>query len=244
MGVKADEIPKLRETPSEHVKWRLQSGNTKSGWGRCVAYIDAMDAMDQLDNVIGADNWYDTYYLLGQRWMCGITVVIEDGGAITKWDTGDESKSEGSKGQVSDSFKRAARKWGVGRDVQRMPLELVRVRDSNRRDQRGSPKPELYDENGKTVYDETKFVKEGQHKKVMGKPQGGANQENTVQAPKEFDVYKSDAQAAYVENKLNKGMTAQGVYDQLREQGLVVPDRSWDWLVQKENELDIARGGS
>ena len=36
-------------------KWRIQS--TKYGKASCVAYIDARDAQDLLDEVVGPGNW-------------------------------------------------------------------------------------------------------------------------------------------------------------------------------------------
>ena len=41
-------------------KWRVQS--TKYGKTTCVAYIDARDCMDILDEVCGPENWQSIFY--------------------------------------------------------------------------------------------------------------------------------------------------------------------------------------
>ena len=41
-------------------KWRVQS--TKFGKTTCVAYIDARDCMDILDEVCGPENWQSIFY--------------------------------------------------------------------------------------------------------------------------------------------------------------------------------------
>jgi hypothetical protein len=42
-------------------KWRVQS--TKFGTSTCVAYIDARDCMDLLDDVVGVGNWKKSYFV-------------------------------------------------------------------------------------------------------------------------------------------------------------------------------------
>ena len=41
-------------------KWRVQS--TKFGKTTCVAYIDARDCQDLLDEVVGPDKWQSMFY--------------------------------------------------------------------------------------------------------------------------------------------------------------------------------------
>ena len=89
-------------------KWRTGPGNTQ------LAYIDARDVMDLLDEVVGPENWQDSYELVGDKIIAGVGILANDNW-VWKYDTGTESNIEEEKGMFSDAFKRAAVKWGVGR---------------------------------------------------------------------------------------------------------------------------------
>ena len=47
--------------------------------------------------------------------LCGIAIYFEGRGFITKWDGAEDSDIEAVKGGLSDSMKRAAVQWGIGR---------------------------------------------------------------------------------------------------------------------------------
>ena len=89
-------------------KWRQGPSGTQ------LAYIDARDVQDLLDEVCGQENWQDKYEFVGEKLIAGIGINTENGW-VWKYDTGDTSNIEENKGQFSDAFKRAAVKWGVGR---------------------------------------------------------------------------------------------------------------------------------
>lgn len=81
-----------------------------------LAYIDARDVMDLLDEVVGPQNWKDSYREVKGELVCTISIWDQFLGQwVSKEDTGTESNTEAVKGHFSDSFKRAAVKWGVGR---------------------------------------------------------------------------------------------------------------------------------
>ncbi len=102
-NMKLDDLKK--EIP---YKWRTGPGGTQ------LAYIDARDAMDLLDEVVGPENWQDSYELVGDKIIAGLGIFVGDKW-VWKYDTGTESNIEEEKGMFSDAFKRAAVKWGVGR---------------------------------------------------------------------------------------------------------------------------------
>ena len=74
-----------------------------------LCYIDARDVMDRLDEVCGS-NWSDDYKEVKGRIVCTITI---DG--VSRSDGAGDTEIEGEKGGLSDAFKRAAVKWGIGR---------------------------------------------------------------------------------------------------------------------------------
>ena len=46
----------IKEMP---FKWRVQSANSYGA--KCVAYVDARDVQDRLDEVVGPENWQVTF---------------------------------------------------------------------------------------------------------------------------------------------------------------------------------------
>ena len=132
-------------------KWRVQSFSKNKPSCQCVAYVDARDVMDLLDEVCGAENWQDDYKLIGSQLFAGIG--IKDGNDwIWKWDTGSESNIEKEKGQVSDSFKRAAVKWGVGRFLYSMEIRYLKANAVKT----SSNYPYPVDASGQRIWDITK----------------------------------------------------------------------------------------
>lgn len=225
--------------PFDDVKWRLQSGNVNSRWGRCVAYIDSRQVMDRLDEVVGPENWCDQYHKEGDKWLCGISLRINDEW-ITKWDTGDESNTEGNKGQVSDSFKRAAVKWGIGRDLYAKDLVFVKVRPNK------NNKPEIYDENKKTVYDVTTFINSGQYKNVKNNKQSQQNtaQQSQTGAQKKFDP-NLPQHMAMVEKGVQSGMSSQKIMDGItRKYNLTFDDNAKQAVKNevKKHQADFENG--
>lgn len=114
-------------------KWRLQSAKWKKA--TCVAYIDARDAQDLLDESVGAGNWQVKYHTIEGGLYASVGIKIGDEW-VWKSDAGTESQVEKEKGQVSDAFKRACVAWGVGRFLYRMDMiffksELIKP-DSNK----------------------------------------------------------------------------------------------------------------
>ena len=134
-------------------KWRVQSFSQYKPSAQCVSYIDARDVMDKLDEVVGPENWKDEYKEIAGNLFAGVSIKV-DGEWVTKWDTGNESNIEKSKGEVSDSFKRAAVKWGVGRFLYSMPIKNVPANEKKTRDNR----PYIVDSNGNRVWNLTEHL--------------------------------------------------------------------------------------
>ena len=78
--------------------------------------------MDVLDSVVGPGNWQDEAFEVKGNLYYRIGILIND---IWVWKSncGSESNIEKEKGESSDSFKRAAVKWGIGRFL--YDLEIV-----------------------------------------------------------------------------------------------------------------------
>lgn len=146
-------------------QWRVQSFSQNFPTAQCVAYIDSRDVQNLLDEVCGEENWQDDYKVLDKKLIAGIGIYNENLAQwIWKWDTGTESNIEKEKGQMSDAFKRAAVKWGIGRFLYELPIKIVKtnaIKDSNQQqdpDKTYSKFPYVVDDSGKRVYDLTKHI--------------------------------------------------------------------------------------
>lgn len=104
----------------EDLEWRLQYTNEEKMCGMAVPYVTNRAIQNRLDEVCGPENWYNEFWpwhSAGKKdsQLCGIAIYFEGKGFITKWDGAEDSDIEPIKGGLSDSMKRAAYQWGIGR---------------------------------------------------------------------------------------------------------------------------------
>ena len=111
-----------KEFPKSAIHWRAQQIRNKRALA--LAYIDARDVMNRLDECIGPENWQDAYHQADGRTFCRISIRIGDEW-VSKSDGAGDTQVEGEKGAISDAFKRAAVKWGIGRYLYAMPAPWV-----------------------------------------------------------------------------------------------------------------------
>ena len=132
----------------EDLEWRLQKADENGKWGIAVPYVTNRAIQARLDEVVGPENWYNDF----KPWhgngkkeaqICGISIYFEERGQfITKWDGAEDSDIEPVKGGLSDSMKRAAVQWGIGRTLYNMDTVFVGVEKQGkswviRKDDRG-----------------------------------------------------------------------------------------------------------
>lgn len=108
--------------PNE-VEWRVQSA--KNGWTTIVPYIQNRAAMERLDEACEPYGWRNDF----REWkakgvLCGISIKVGDEW-VTKWDGADDTNIEPTKGGISDSMKRAAVQWGMGRELYKYPRIML-----------------------------------------------------------------------------------------------------------------------
>jgi hypothetical protein len=119
--------------PVEFIEWRIGSTNTDKSKGLALCYVDARAVMDRLDTICGPDGWQCNYTPgVNGSIICNIGIqmpgtahpvpgapkgsIMDCAGAwIWKADGAGATDVEGEKGALSDAFKRAAVRWGVGR---------------------------------------------------------------------------------------------------------------------------------
>lgn len=100
--------------PPEQISWRVGSTSTDKTKGLALAYLDARDVMERLDNTVGPENWQCRYPHANGKTVCEIGIKV-DGEWIWKADGSGDTDVEAEKGALSDAFKRAAVRWGIGR---------------------------------------------------------------------------------------------------------------------------------
>lgn len=132
--------------PLGKVKWRPHALSRDGTKALALAYIDAREVMNRLDQVVGPGNWKDDLRVAGPRVICWIFIRV-DGEWIGKSDGAGDSDVEPEKGGLSDAFKRAAVKWGVGRYLYALGSPWVPC--AVRKGQDGRP---LTDHSGKMIF--------------------------------------------------------------------------------------------
>lgn len=130
----------------DRISWRIGSVAKDKSKGMALAYIDARDVQDRLDEVCGVDGWQCRYVPMhDKKTVCeiGIRTVktwveqTTDGKFVRvpdewiwKSDGAGDSDIEAEKGALSDAFKRAAVRWGVGRYLYDLESPWVALDDN------------------------------------------------------------------------------------------------------------------
>ena len=109
------------------VKWKPQA--VKGNRALAIAYLDARAIQDRLDDVLGVEGWQDDYQILPDGSVVCKLQVRFAGEWICKTDVGSPSEQPDGgdrlKAAFSDSLKRAAVKFGIGRYLYRNPPTWV-----------------------------------------------------------------------------------------------------------------------
>lgn len=139
--------------PPDRVSWRVGSVTKDKTKAMALAFIDARDVMGRLDEVCTPAHWQRRHPHVDKTTTCEIDIWFPELGWVTKSDGAGDTAVEAEKGSLSDSFKRAAVNWGVGRYLYDLPspwveideykrikqTELIRLRDLLSRD--ATPRP-------------------------------------------------------------------------------------------------------
>lgn len=141
------DFARLREPfHAAEIEWRIgQAGikQDKSVWAKAFAYVTNRAIQQRLDDVCGPQNWRNEFRDTPndpdhKSVLCGLSIRIE-GEWVTKWDGADNSDMEATKGGLSDSMKRAAVQWGIGRYLYDLEEGWADVLDKKEKDCRYQP---------------------------------------------------------------------------------------------------------
>lgn len=117
--------------PADRVSWRVGSTTGDKKKGLAFGYIDARDVMERLDDACGPGGWQNRYSHANGKTVCDIGIKAGDEW-IWKADGAGDTDVEAEKGALSDAFKRAAVRWGIGRYLYDLPATWVEIEPAGR----------------------------------------------------------------------------------------------------------------
>lgn len=123
------EIQRRLSAPFDTKEIKFKPQMVKNNRALAMAYIDARLIQDRLDEVVGVENWSDSYKILTDgSVMCRLRVHI-GGRWVVKMDVGSPSEQpdvgDRLKAAFSDALKRAAVKFGIGRYLYKLAAQWV-----------------------------------------------------------------------------------------------------------------------
>jgi hypothetical protein len=118
----------------DEIEWRVGSTNADKTSGLALSYITNRAIQDRLDDTVGPGGWRNEFReWKGKGQLCGIAIWDDERKEwITKWDGADDSDFEPTKGGLSDSMKRAAVQWGIGRYLYKLETGFVPIKQQGR----------------------------------------------------------------------------------------------------------------
>lgn len=159
----------------DRVSWRVGATTADKKKGMALAYIDARDVMERLDTVLNPAGWQCDYPHAGVKTVCSLKCWLPMGAPhddiencswdwIAKADGAGDTDYEAAKGALSDAFKRAAVRFGVGRYLYDLSTPWLEV------EQRGKS----------FVFTDDSLTKLGQYLKKATPHGAGTNQERVA----------------------------------------------------------------
>ena len=106
---------KFRNLTKDEIEVRVGGGKS------LLLYKTARVDAAILDETVGPDRWQKKFYQVKNTMICSVGILTENGW-VWKDDAGDDDYTmEKIKAEASDSFKRAAFAWGIGRNLYTAP---------------------------------------------------------------------------------------------------------------------------
>lgn len=145
----------FRKLKATEIECRV--GSQGNDWVTLLLYKNARVDMQILDETFGPFGWQRDHKEINGTVYCGIGITNPVSGLrIWKWDAGAESNAEAEKGAASDSFKRAAVCWGIGRELYTAPLVFIRTDEKDMRNGKFETRFRVhdiaYDDRGNIIY--------------------------------------------------------------------------------------------
>jgi hypothetical protein len=115
---------KFRNLTADDVEVRI--GQCSEKGASLLLFKDSRVDCRILDETVGSENWDCQYAEIGGNLYCSIGIYCEMADGHMEWvykqDVGVPSNMEAEKGAASDALKRAAFRWGIGRELYTAPF--------------------------------------------------------------------------------------------------------------------------
>ena len=125
--------------PPEDIQWRIGQKSKDGKKAMVLPYVTNRAIMDRLDEVVGPDKWFNKYHETSRGsdngYICELTIIVdtEDGPrCLTREDGASCTNIEPIKGGLSDSMKRAAVQFGIGRYLYNLTESWVNLGPYNK----------------------------------------------------------------------------------------------------------------
>jgi hypothetical protein len=113
----------------DEIEWKVQSYTKDKSKTIIVPYITARCVMDRFDAAFGVMGWQTEFREVTDGVICKLSVLSLINNNVTEWiskeDGASKTKIEPVKGGISDSLKRAAHQFGLGRCLYDYPRVMV-----------------------------------------------------------------------------------------------------------------------
>lgn len=128
--------------PTKRIHWRVGATTQEKDKGIALAYIDARDAQQRLDEVMGCD-WQCRYTHVSEKGVVCEVGLLLDGEWRWRANGAGETDYEATKGAMSDAFKRACVMWGIGKYLYALPNEWCPIKKAGKSYKLAGAPPEL-----------------------------------------------------------------------------------------------------
>jgi len=109
---------------NKDIQWRVQRMTKDGTAGLALAYVNVRQVQDRLNEIMGVD-WQTKHEVFGAKTICSLGLKL-DGDWVWRSDGAGDTQFEADKGAISDSLKRAAVSFGIGRHLYDLPSIWVK----------------------------------------------------------------------------------------------------------------------
>jgi len=109
----------------DEIEWKIQSYTKDKSKTIIVPYITARCVMERFDMAFTSMGWQTEFTEITDGFICKLS-VMKDNKWISKQDGANKTKIEPVKGGISDSLKRAAHQFGLGRCLYDYPRVMIK----------------------------------------------------------------------------------------------------------------------
>ena len=216
---------KFRTLRADEIDVRVQqvAKSSKGVFAMLLLYKDARVDMNLLDEQFGVFGWQREHSFKDGKNYCKVSIYNPDTrGWIAKEDVGVESNTEETKGEASDSFKRACVNFGIGRELYTAPNISIELTDGD------------YYSKGNSKFALNAWTKFRVHEITYNKERRIESLTIVDQKSRvRFSFGKSSQQTAQVAKPAKKELTMDKIMDEAFLKKLV------DWLHKNRNGMKI-----